>query len=110
MLATSWDSESWRRPAAITSSWEWFSTMAEGRSPSGTGLLLRQCLACGRDSKFSRSSRAQSIDVLQYVIPPQEVMTHINVGVDKPMEFNVMDFHSCHRWREVRCVCSRGAS
>jgi hypothetical protein len=24
------------RPAAITSSWEWFSTMAENRSPSAT--------------------------------------------------------------------------
>src|ERR1700734_3447135 len=49
MLATSRDSESWRRRAAITSSWEWFSTMAEGRSPSATVLLLRQCLACGRE-------------------------------------------------------------
>src|SRR5580693_7236641 len=62
MLATSRDFESWRRPAAITSSWEWFSTMAEGRSPSATVLLLRQCLACGRDSNF-RGLGAQWIRV-----------------------------------------------
>src|ERR1700735_1561307 len=53
MLATSRDSESWRRRAAIASSWEWFSTMAEGRSPSATVLLLRQCLVCGLDSIFA---------------------------------------------------------
>src|SRR5579864_6170760 len=52
MLATSRDSESWRRPAAITSSWEWSSTMAEGRSPSVNVLWQRQCLAYGRDSIF----------------------------------------------------------
>src|ERR1700733_4491585 len=53
MLVTLRDCESWRRPAAITSSWEWFFTMAEGRSPSPTVLSLRQCLACGSDSIFA---------------------------------------------------------
>src|SRR5271156_2225574 len=81
MLATSRDSESWRRPAAITSSWEWFSTMAEGRSPSATVLLLRQCLACGRNSNF-RGLRGALDAGIEIVIPYQEVMTHIDVGDD----------------------------
>jgi hypothetical protein len=55
--------------------------MAEGQSPSATVLLLRQCLACGRDSNFS-GLRVQWIEVLHYVIPHQEVMTHIDVGDD----------------------------
>src|SRR5271154_4141437 len=81
MLATSRDSESWRRPAAVTSSWEWFSTMAEGRSPSATVLWLRQYLAFGRNSSFAVFG-AQWIKVLRYVIPHQEVMTRIDVGDD----------------------------
>jgi hypothetical protein len=39
MLVTSRDSESWRRPAAITSSLEWFSTIAERLSPSAERLV-----------------------------------------------------------------------
>ena len=66
--------KSWRRPAAITSSWEWFSTMAEDRSPSATVLWLRQCLACGSDSIFANFGRSGML-VLQYVITYQEVMT-----------------------------------
>src|ERR1700687_4746731 len=82
MLATSRDSESWRRPAAITSSWEWFSSMAEGRSPSATVLLLRQCLACGRDFEFSRSSERVGLRCCNTPFHAKEVMTHIDVGND----------------------------
>ena len=53
----------------------------EDRSPSATVLLLRQCLVCGRDSNFG-GLWAQWTQVLQYVIPYQEVMTHIDVGDD----------------------------
>src|SRR6266436_5884037 len=80
MLVTSRDSESWRRPAAIPSSWEWFSTMAEGRSPSATVLVLRQCLACGRDSN-SRGLRG-AVDAVAIRHSTYEVMTHIDVGDD----------------------------
>jgi hypothetical protein len=48
--------------------------MAEDRSHFATALLLRQCLACGRDSIF-RGLRAKRMLVLQYVIAFQEVMT-----------------------------------
>src|SRR6266851_3381167 len=68
MLVTSRDSESWRRPAPITSSWGWFSTIAEDRSPSATVLWLRQWLGCGRDSIFAVFGRRSGMQVLQYVI------------------------------------------
>jgi hypothetical protein len=70
MLATSRDSESWRSRAAITSSWEWFSTMAEGRSLSATVLLLRQCLVCGLDSIFAVFRRRVEAGVaIRHYIP-----------------------------------------
>jgi hypothetical protein len=55
--------------------------MAQGRSPSATVLLLRQCLACGRDSIFAVFG-AQWMQVLQYVITCQEVMTVYVDGQD----------------------------
>jgi hypothetical protein len=55
--------------------------MAEVRSISATVLWLRQCLACGHDSILAVFGE-QWMQVLQYVITFQEVMTHIDVGGD----------------------------
>jgi hypothetical protein len=71
---------SWRRPAAITSSWEWFSMLAEGRSPSATVLLLRQCLACGRDSIFAVFGRNGCRFAIRHYIP----------GSDGGLDFQAM--------------------
>ena len=48
----------WRTLAAMTSNWEWFSTIAEERFPSATVLLLRQSLVCGGDSIFAVFGRS----------------------------------------------------
>jgi len=80
MRVTSKGSESWRTLAAHNFKLgSGFSTMAKNnRSTSATVLWLRQCLACGRDCDF-RGLRPQGMQVLQYVITYQEVMTHTRV-------------------------------
>lgn len=54
--------------------------MAEGRSPSATVLLLRQCLACGRDSNF-RGLRG-AVDAVAICHSTPGSVTHIDVGDD----------------------------
>jgi hypothetical protein len=43
--------------------------MAGGRSPSGTVLLLRQCLACERDSIFAVFSAVGAGVAMRHYVP-----------------------------------------